>query len=114
MPSALRKPYHALQHRDFRRMWAAQLVSLTGSQMQVVAINWHVYLLTRSPLALGVVGLTRVVAIGGFSLVGGLVADRNDRRRVMMATQAAMTVVAAGLAVMSLTRRDAVWMIYAL
>jgi MFS family permease len=114
MPSALRKPYHALQHRDFRRMWAAQLVSLTGSQMQVVAINWHVYLLTRSPLALGFVGLTRVVPIVGFSLLGGLLADRSDRRRIMIATQTAMTLVAAGLAVISLTRHDAVWMIYAL
>ena len=41
-------------------MWAAQGLSLVGSQMQVVAINWHVYLLTHSPLALGFVGLTRV------------------------------------------------------
>ena len=110
----IRRPYHALQHRDFRRMWAAQLVSLTGSQMQVVAINWHVYLLTRSPLALGFVGLTRVVPIVGFSLLGGIVADRSDRRRVLMVTQAAMTVVAIGLALMSFTRHDAVWMIYGL
>ena len=95
-------------------MWAAQLVSLTGSQMQVVAINWHVYLLTRSPLALGFVGLTRVVPIVGFSLLGGIVADRYDRRRVMITTQAAMTLVAVGLALMSLSRHDAVWMIYAL
>src|SRR5262245_48132161 len=76
-PAPSRKPYQALQYRDFRRMWAAQLVSLTGSQMQVVAINWHVYLLTRSPLALGFVGLTRVVPIVGFSLLGGIVADRS-------------------------------------
>ena len=95
-------------------MWLAQLVSLTGSQMQVVAINWHVYLLTRSPLALGFVGLTRVVPIVGFSLLGGIVADRSDRRRVLMVTQAAMTVVAIGLALMSFTRHDAVWMIYGL
>lgn len=95
-------------------MWAAQLVSLIGSQMQVVAINWHVYLLTRSPLALGFVGLTRVVPIVGFSLIGGIVADRRDRRRIMIVTQAAMTVVAIGLTIMSLTRHDAVWMIYAL
>ena len=112
--TSLRRPYHALQHRDFRRMWAAQLISLTGSQMQVVAINWHVYLLTGSPLALGFVGLTRVIPIVGFSLLGGLVADRYDRRRVMILTQAAMTVVAVGLAIMSLTRNDSVWMIYAL
>ena len=77
----------ALAHRDYRRLIASQLLSLTGSQMQVVAINWHVYLLTKSPLALGFVGLTRVLPIIGFSLWGGLVADRCDRRRVMLVTQ---------------------------
>ena len=61
----------ALAHRDYRRLIASQLLSLTGSQMQVVAINWHVYLLTKSPLALGFVGLTRVVPIIVFSLWGG-------------------------------------------
>src|SRR2546428_12300785 len=97
-----RRPYLALRHRDFRKLWIAQLVSLTGSQMQVVAINWHVYLLTRSPLALGFVGMTRVVPIIVFSLLGGILADRYDRRRVMIATQTAMTLVAAALATLTL------------
>src|SRR6059036_3003963 len=100
-----RRPYLALRHRDFRRLWIAQLVSLTGSQMQVVAINWHVYLLTLSPLALGFVGLTRVVPIIVFSLWGGIVADRHDRRRVMFATQIALTLVALGLAAFTFTGR---------
>ncbi|HEY7516329.1 MAG TPA: MFS transporter, partial [Vicinamibacteria bacterium] len=78
------RPYLALRHRDFRRLWISQLVSMTGTQMQVVAINWHIYLLTRSPLALGFVGLTRVVPIIAFSLWAGVVADRRDRRRVML------------------------------
>src|SRR5215475_9210367 len=109
-----RKPDHALQHRDFRRMWAAQFVSLTGSQMQVVAINWHVYLLTHSPLALGFVGLTRVVPIIIFSLLGGVVADRRDRRRVMIVTQSAMTLFAGTLAVITFTHHDRLWLVYAL
>ena len=58
-----RPPYHALRHRDYRRLVWGYLVSGTGSQMQSVAINWHVYLLTRSPLALGFVGLSRVIPI---------------------------------------------------
>src|SRR6059036_4360316 len=93
-----RRPYLALRHREFRKLWIAQLVSLTGSQMQVVAINWHVYLLTRSPLALGFVGLTRVLPIVVFSLWGGIVADRHDRRWIMFGAQSAMTLVALGLA----------------
>jgi len=73
-------------------------VSLTGSQMQVVALNWHVYLLTGSPLALGLVGLTRVVPIIAFSLLGGIVADRVDRRRIMIVSQSAMLVFSSVLA----------------
>src|SRR5262245_16292681 len=112
--TAARPPYLALQHRDFRRMWIAQLVSLTGSQMQVAAINWHVYLLTGSALALGFVGLTRVIPIIVFSLWGGVIADRYDRRRIMMGTQGLMTVVAIGLAVSTITGRETLWLVYAL
>src|SRR5438105_12218113 len=82
--------------------------------MQVVAINWHIYLMTRSPLALGFVGLTRVVPIVVFSLWGGLVADRHDRRRVMIFTQTAMTVVAAVLAAATFARRESLWLLYGL
>ena len=109
-----RAPYRALAHRDYRRLIVSQLLSLTGSQMQVVAINWHVYLLTKSPLALGFVGLTRVVPIVAFSLWGGVVADRHDRRRVMIATQVAMTAVALGLWGGTVTNRETLWMLYVL
>ncbi|HYT16603.1 MAG TPA: MFS transporter, partial [Burkholderiales bacterium] len=109
-----RRPYLALRHRDFRRLWLAQLVSQTGSQMQVVALNWHVYLLTRSALALGFVGLTRVLPIIVFSLAGGVVADRRDRRRVMFAAQSVMAAASGALAALALLRRDAVWALYAL
>ena len=82
--------------------------------MQVVAINWHIYLLTHSALALGFVGMTRVVPIILFSLWGGIVADRRDRRRVMLATQSAMAVVSLVLASLAARGHDAVWAIYAL
>ena len=108
------RPYHALRHRDYRHLWLAQLVSQTGSQMQVVAINWHVYLLTKSPLALGFVGLTRVLPIVVFSLWGGVLADRADRRRVMFVSQSSMTVVSIALAVLAFLRRDSVAAIYVL
>ena len=104
----------ALVHPDFRRLIASQLFSLTGSQMQVVAINWHVYLLTKSPLALGFVGLTRVIPIVAFSLWGGVVADRHDRRRVMICTQLAMTAVALALWGTTSTGHESLWMIYIL
>src|SRR5512141_2528112 len=93
-----RRPYTALRHRDYRRLIVGQLFSMIGSQMQTVGINWHIYLLTRSPLALGFVGLTRAVPIIAFSLWGGVVADRYERRRVLIRTQIAMTAVALALA----------------
>ena len=110
----MNRPYLALRHRDFRWLWLSQLVSLAGSQMQVVAINWHIYLLTHSALALGFVGLTRVIPIVLFSLWGGIVADRRDRRRVMIATQSAMALVSVALALLAMRGHDAVWAIYAL
>jgi MFS family permease len=112
--SASRAPYLALRSADYRRLILSQFFSLVGSQMQVVAINWHIYLLTRSPLALGFVGLTRVVPIIIFSLWGGVVADRYDRRRIMISTQAAMAAVALLLAVATWRRQETLWLLYGL
>ena len=109
-----RLPYHALQHRDYRRLWGSQFVSLVGSQMQVVALNWHIYLLTGSALALGFVGLTRVLPIILFSLTGGVVADRQDRRKVMFAAQSVMTLASLALAALTLLGRDRLWALYLL
>lgn len=108
------RPYRALKHKDFARLLASQVLSVTGSQMQVVAINWQVYRLTHSPLALGFVGLTRVVPIIVFSLWAGLVADRHDRRKVMIVTQLVMTGAALALATVTFTDRATLWLIYGL
>jgi MFS family permease len=108
------RPYLSLRHRDFRWLWAAQLISLTGSQMQAAAIDWHVYLLTRSPLALGMVGLSRVIPIVSLSLLGGVVADRYDRKRVMLATQLTMSAVAALLGFLTLGHHETILTLYVL
>ena len=106
--------FTALRHRDFRLLWLGQLVSVTGTQMQFVAINWHVYLLTKSPLALGGVGLVRILPIIFCSLVGGVVADAVDRKRLMLATQGSMLLCAAILTVITATGLQSIWPIYAL
>ncbi|HVQ31888.1 MAG TPA: MFS transporter, partial [Vicinamibacteria bacterium] len=108
------RPYHALRHREFRRVWLSQLVSQTGSQMQSVALHWHVYLLTGSPLALGFVGLTRALPTILFSLWGGVVADRRDRRAVMLAAQSVMTVGALALAGLTVSHRETLVALYLL
>lgn len=83
--------------------------------MQVVAINWHISLLTNyNPLALGLVGLSRVAPIIFFSLAGGAVADAHDRRKVMLVTQSAMAIFAAILGLLTDRGLQVVWQIYLL
>ncbi len=109
-----RSAFSALRHRDFRLLWLGQIISVTGSQMQSVAINWHVYLLTKSALALGLVGLFRGAPIILCSLVGGVVADAVDRKRLMVATQCVMLASAALLTIATMTGLKSVWPIYVL
>jgi len=106
--------FAALRHRDFRLLWLGQIVSVTGSQMQLVAINWHVYLLTKSPLALGLVGLFRGLPVILCSLAGGVVADAVDRKRLMIVTQTVMLVSAGLLTATTLGGLKSVWPIYLL
>jgi MFS family permease len=82
--------------------------------MQTAAIHWHIYLLTRSPLALGLVGLTRVLPVVAFALWGGLIADRRDRRWVMFTAQAVMAVGSAALAVLTFTGLESLGLLYVL
>lgn len=82
--------------------------------MQFVAINWHVYLLTKSAFALGLVGLFRGVPIIICSLAGGVVADAVDRKRLMMVTQSVMLASAALLAAGTIAGVESVWPIYIL
>jgi MFS family permease len=106
--------FPALRHRDFRLLWIGQLISVTGTQMQLVTINWHVYLLTKSPLALGGVGLVRVLPIIFCSLAGGVVADAVNRKRLMLISQCVMLASAAVLAGLTATGRESLWSIYLL
>jgi len=113
----MRSSFVALQHRNFRLIWIGQLVSMAGSMMQSAAILWHVSLLVEPSergLALGMVGLVRVVPIVTFSLIGGVMADAHDRRRVMLITQSGMALCAALLAWVAFAGVSHVWPIYAL
>jgi len=112
--SSSHSAFAALRHRDFRLLWLGQIVSVTGSQMQFVAINWHVYLLTKSAFALGLVGLFRGVPIIVCSLAGGVVADAFDRKRTMVVTQTVMLLTAALLTAETLAGLKSVWPIYVL
>src|SRR2546430_17008145 len=83
VPSGLR----ALRHRDFRVFFAGQAVALVGAWMQQMAQAWLVLSLTNSPLRLGLVGSLNFLPILLFALVGGAVADRLPKRRLLGLTQ---------------------------
>jgi MFS family permease len=106
----------SLKHRRFRLLWLGLMFSMAGSQMQVAALHWHIRELTGEPdpLALGGIGLARFLPIMIFALVGGAIADKVDRRRVLFLTQGSMALVALAYGVLTFTGRITLWHIYAL
>jgi len=104
----------ALRHRRFRLLWLGLMISVAGTQMQVWALFWHIRTLTDQPIALGGVGLARILPVVFFSLIGGALADVVNRRRVMFITQSAMGLIAAGLAALTLLGHLQLWHIYAM
>ncbi len=102
----------ALRHRDFLLLWSGQGVSLIGTQIQRAAVAWHLYLLTHSPLSLGLLGLFRMLPVVLFALGGGVVADAFDRRRLMLITQTVLALCSAALAVLTSTGRISPALIY--
>src|SRR5581483_2448481 len=108
------RAFHALRHRDFRLLWIGLLVSVAGTQMQNAAINWHTYEISGSALALGGLGLARLAPIVVFSLLGGVVADTRNRRRVMLVTQSVMMCGAFVLGIVTWLGIVSLWWIYAM
>ena len=106
--------FSSLRHRDFRLLWIGQIVSVTGSQMQLAAINWHIYVITHSALALGLVGACRALPIILCSLMGGVVADVVDRRRLMVVTQTSMLICSGALALVTSSGLTHSWPIFLL
>jgi MFS family permease len=82
--------------------------------MQIWALLWHVRLLTDQPIALGGIGLARILPVMGFSLIGGAVADSADRRKILFVTQSVMALVALALAWLTFTGAITLWLIYLL
>lgn len=109
-------PSHAaspLAHRDFRLMWGGLFVSQIGTQMQLAALAWHVYQLTHNALWLGAIGLVRVVPMICTALIGGVIADSVDRRRLLLRTQALLAASSTVLAVTTFTGHITLPLLYA-
>jgi MFS family permease len=104
----------ALRHRNFRLFWLGQLVSLTGTWMQGLAQSWLVLTLTNSALLLGVVNAAGSLPILFFTLFGGVLADRHDKRRVLVLAQSLMMLQAVLLATLTILHVVTTWEIIAL
>jgi len=104
----------ALKHRGFFLLWLGQFISIAGSQMQLWALFWHVRTLTHHPIALGGVGLARILPVIIFSLIGGAFADSYNRRRILFITQISAALIAMTLGLLTQFGHIGLWQIYAL
>jgi MFS family permease len=112
--SKLALAVRALRHRNFQLFFAGQLISLVGTWMQTVAQSWLVYRMTNSALLLGAVGFASQIPVFIMAPVGGIVADRRNRQRVVIGTQTASMILAGILAALTLSGRVQVWQIMVL
>lgn len=101
------------RNRDFLLFWSGVVLSQIGTRATVAACLWQVYDLTGSIAATGLIGAAQVVALVTLSPIGGVLADRWDRRRLLQATQAAALVAAAGMAAVTLTGAVQAWHVVA-
>ena len=104
----------AFRHRNYRLFFTGQLVSLMGTWITNVTQGYLVYSLTHSPLMLGVVSFAGQVPVFFFSAFGGMIADRFDRRRMLLLTQSLACAESAALAILTLTHLIQVWMVVCL
>src|SRR5579863_8758044 len=112
--SKLALAVRALRHRNFQLFFAGQLISLVGTWMQTVAQSWLVYRMTNSAFLLGLVGFASQIPVFVMAPIGGIVADRHNRRRVVIATQTASMILAGVLAALTLSHVIQVWQIMVL
>jgi MFS family permease len=106
--------FRSLSYPDYLTFWLGALVSNTGGWIQTVAQGWLVLLLTSSPFYLGLVGFAGMVPNLFFSLVGGLLADRLDRKRVLIAAQVLSMAAAAGIGLLTALGIIQIWHIVGL
>jgi MFS family permease len=109
-----RRTFASLAHRNYRLYFTGQVVSVTGTWMQNIAMAWLILELTRSPVAVGALALCQFLPFTVFGLFAGVLVDRFDPRRLVIGTQAASMMLAAALAVPTLLGHATPWLVYLL
>jgi MFS family permease len=98
-----------LRERDFALLWTGMTVSLLGDGIFLVAEAWQVYDIDNDPVALSIVGTAWTLGMVAFLLTGGVISDRADRRRVLIAADLVRAVAVAGMGVLSITGTIEIW-----
>jgi MFS family permease len=112
--AAAARTFRSLQNRNYRLYWCGQVISLSGTWMQRIALAWLVLQVTHSPLALGSVTTVQFAPILCFSLFGGVIADRVRKWRFLLFTQSLMAVQALILAILTASGHIQLYQIYIL
>ena len=112
MTAAIRHSFNSLEVSNYRRYFAGQLISLSGTWMQTVAAIWVILTLTDSGVAVGLTTALQFLPMLLIGAWGGLLADRFPKRRLLMATQALMAIPAIGLFAVTVTGAVTPWMVY--
>jgi MFS family permease len=102
----------AFRYRDFRLFWISLFISNIGTWMQMTATNWLLYQLTDSPLQLGLNGVFRAAPAFALGVISGTLADRCDRKRLMLVTQLALAILTFALGFLDQTGHIEAWQIY--
>jgi MFS family permease len=104
----------AFRHRNYQLFFSGQLVSLTGTWMQMVAESWLVYRLTGSSALLGVAAFASQIPIFFLGTIGGIAADRFNRHRIIVITQSVSMILPLILSILTFTGRVRVWHVFTL
>jgi len=111
---ATRRTFRSLQVRNYRLFFFGQLVSVSGTWMQQIAQDWLVLRLTNRALPVGITTALQFTPVLLLGIWGGLIADRVDKRKLLLATQSAMAALALALGVLTATGAVRLWMVYLL
>ncbi len=111
---ARRATFDSLKIRNYRLYMTGQLVSVSGTWMQTVGLSWLVLKLTHSGFELGAVTAAQFLPLLFLGVVGGLVADRVNKRKLILATQSSLAVASLLLGVLTVTGDVEMWMVYAI
>jgi MFS family permease len=111
---AAQRTFRSLRIRNYRLFFFGQLVSVSGTWMQQLAQDWLVLRLTNRALPVGITTALQFAPVLVFGVWGGLIADRLDKRKLLIATQAAMGALALALGILTATGTVRLWMIYLL